>query len=167
MPNTCSNWIRVSKCSATIELLAGKPLRLDMIDQPPDDLFMPPYSEWADEWIVKYWGTKWINGHISKDCDILWQREDDGSLTTRFFSAWGPPLAFYDNIIETYPKLQLEFEYTVWEMARAGYGIAGTNPHRFEYASKEEMEELTSKEIIDKMEASFEKMKALLESIKA
>jgi hypothetical protein len=144
MPNTCSNWIRVSNCPTTIEFLAKQPLQLDMIDKPPPGLFEPPYSDWADEWIEKYWGTKWINGHTHEECDILWKREDDGSLTTRFFSAWSPPLAFYNNIIETYPQLRLEYEYTIWEMGYAGHGVGGSGSDRcyYQYQSKEEMDEL-------------------------
>lgn len=142
MPNICSNWIRISNCAATIELFAAQPLHLDMIDQQPSELNRPPHYN-VDEWIEKYWSTKWINGSTSEQCDILWKHEPDGSLTARFFSAWSPPLAFYKRIAETYPQLSLEYEYAVWEMTCAGYGTAtDENPSHFEYDSKEEMEAL-------------------------
>jgi hypothetical protein len=134
MPNICSNWVRINNCAATIELFAAQPLRLDMIDKQP--------SELNDEWIEKHWSTKWINGSTSEECDILWEREADGSLTTRFFSAWNPPVAFYKRIAETYPQLNLEYEYAEWEMAYAGYGVGAEKPSHFEYNSKEEMDTL-------------------------
>jgi hypothetical protein len=143
MPNICSNWVRItSNCADTIELFAAQPLRLDMIDQQPSELNTPPHYN-IDEWIEKYWSTKWINGSTSEQCDILWKREADGSLVARFFSAWSPPVAFYKRIAETYPQLRLEYEYAVWEMACAGYGTAtDEKPSHFVYDSKEEMEEL-------------------------
>jgi hypothetical protein len=139
MPNICSNWIRVSNCTSTLEYLAARPLTLDIIDKKPESPNTPSSSDWAEEWVDKHWGTRWINGNTSEECDVTWTREDDGSLTARFFSAWSPPLAFYNRIVETYPQLHLEYEYAVWEMGCAGYGIGGSDPHHFGYDSKEEM----------------------------
>jgi hypothetical protein len=110
-----------------------------MIDKPPNDLNTEQYFEW----VAQNWGSKWINGSTSEERDITWKREADGSLTTRFFSAWSPPLVFYKRIAETYPQLNLEYEYAIWEMSCAGNGTAGVeNPSHFEYDSKEEMETL-------------------------
>jgi hypothetical protein len=143
MPNICSDWVRISNCPESINFLAGQSLRLDMIDQQPPDLNIKfPNTDVVEGWIEKYWGTPWISGHVNEKCDIVWKREDDGSLTARFFSAWSPPLAFYKRILETYPKLQLEYEYAVWELKFAGYGFGSAIPRHFEYNTKEEMHAL-------------------------
>jgi hypothetical protein len=105
-------------------------------------MHMSLFSAFFD-WVQKNWGSKWINGSTSEECDILWKRKDDGSLTARFFSAWNPPFVFYKRIAETYPQLNLEYEYDIWEMQSAGYGTANDEkPSHFEYDSKEEMEDL-------------------------
>lgn len=140
MPNVCNNWVRVSDCKKTIQQLALQPLRLDMIDTPPATLEGTPYFQWVD----KYWGTKWINGDPVDECEVMWVKQDDGSLVAKFISAWAPPVAFYNRIVETYPQLYLEYEYAEWEMGFTGYGVGGIEktPHHFEYQSKEEMESL-------------------------
>lgn len=142
MPNICSNWVRVSECPTTIQQFVSRPLQLDMIDKPPAALEGMPYYQWVD----KYWGTKWINGDSVDEREVTWQKGEDGALEAKFISAWAPPVAFYNRIVETYPQLYLEYEYAEWEMGFAGYGIGGLgkNPHHFEYDSKEEMEALKS-----------------------
>jgi len=50
------------------------------------------YSSWYD-WCVHEWGTKW-------DAEVYSWDENDGSVTMQFDTAWSPPAALYDKLIE-------------------------------------------------------------------
>ena len=53
-----------------------------------------PAGEWQYDWSVENWGSKWDAGIID------WERRDDNEIWVSFESAWSPPVALYDYLVE-------------------------------------------------------------------
>jgi hypothetical protein len=90
MPNWCYNNVKIG-----FEPEQEQTLR-DALDENKDlfEQFLPRPADqeenWYD-WNVSNWGTKWD----AKPYDINW---DDGCVTFRLETAWGPPIGFYDRM---------------------------------------------------------------------
>ena len=141
MPNTCDNWIRVSGEPTQLAELQASPLQLDMFDPYPSDL--PDHK--SSDWILEHWGTKWIVEELKVGSTVQLRPQPDGSLQTRFFSAWAPPVAFYNRLASAFPGIQVEYEYAEWGMGFVGYGKGGTKetePTHLSYETKEELDEI-------------------------
>lgn len=52
------------------------------------------YGNWYD-YCVNEWGTKWDVGGDGMTCEI-----EDGRISTSFDSAWSPPIAAYEKLVE-------------------------------------------------------------------
>lgn len=70
-------------------------------------------SDWYD-WSVNNWGTKW--DCIGAEGDITGDRK---SLTISFDTAWSPPIAFYNVLVEM--GFDVEATYTEEGMSFAGH----------------------------------------------
>ena len=64
------------------------------IAEPFNFLRPNPAGEWQYDWSVNNWGTKWEAGIID------WERRDDNEIWISFESAWSPPTALYDFLVE-------------------------------------------------------------------
>ena len=53
-----------------------------------------PKGEWEYDWSVNNWGTKWEASIID------YERRDDNEIWVSFESAWSPPIAFYEYLVE-------------------------------------------------------------------
>jgi hypothetical protein len=92
MPNWCDNSVVLrnsdkSKVDALAVELGG------------DGNFMNhlrpnPTGEWDYNWSVENWGTKWDASPID------WERRDDNEVWISFDSAWSPPTALYEFLVE-------------------------------------------------------------------
>jgi len=103
MPNWCSNSVEikhddVSKITAIESFL----IETDATDAKEDDatpgllgfLIPNPSGDWNYDWSVTNWGTKW---------DIIvyeWDRLDENTIYISFDSAWSPPIAAYETLVE-------------------------------------------------------------------
>jgi hypothetical protein len=52
------------------------------------------YGNWYD-YCVNEWGTKWDVGGDGMTCEI-----EDGRISTSFDSAWAPPIAAYEKLVD-------------------------------------------------------------------
>ena len=95
MPNWCDNTVYLKhKDKAQLEraFAAAKEGRLlDEFVPVPKDL--QENGGWYD-WCVNEWGTKWDIDLI--DTDML----DEDRVAVYFNSAWSPPIAWYDHMVE-------------------------------------------------------------------
>ena len=71
-------------------------------------------------WQSENWGTKW---DIGEDCYVHFDPDD--SLSMDFDTAWGPPLAFFEQASEKYPDLTFEISFI-----ETGMGFAGRSAFR-------------------------------------
>lgn len=123
MPNWCSNSVTFKHNDAKqIERLVNGyknnklfseffPTPAELVDNTApnnkgDELLEKYGSRDWYEWNVNNWGTKWDIGSDSYEDDFY--NEGDNSVTISFESAWSPPLAFYENMVE------LGFEITAY-----------------------------------------------------
>ena len=84
----------------SLHIVAGRvgddtdPLQIDLEAQEKANLEAHGYSTWYDS-CVNEWGTKWDIGAEGYEVEI-----ENGRLTLSFDSAWSPPLAAYEKLIE-------------------------------------------------------------------
>ena len=88
MPNWTNNEVTIKGDIAKIAegLAEGKEL-FSLVYPKPDDI-----EDWYS-WNVNNWGTKW-----DTNAEIIEVTEDSISLS--FDTAWAPPIAFYDKLVE-------------------------------------------------------------------
>ena len=78
------------------------------------------YTDWYD-WKCAEWGTKWdaCEPHISHD--------DKDYFSVSFDTAWSPPIAWIDNIMQDFPDLSFTLEYE-----EPGMGFGGRLSAQYE-----------------------------------
>ena len=61
-----------------------------------------------------------------------------------FISAWAPPLEFYNQLVERFGDIRIEYEYHEWRMGFAGFGVAGRGlePTHFSYECSNDIERM-------------------------
>lgn len=77
-------------------------------------------SETWYDWAIKHWDTKW--GACNAHCD---HRKNDKEVIYYFDTAWSPPIAWFEKVIEAYPDLDFQLEWEECGMGFAGQ-LAGT-----------------------------------------
>ena len=94
MPNWCDNSLILrNKDTSKIDSLSVKMES----EQTPFDYLRPPPEDIGDgryEWNLFNWGTKWEANMID------WERSDDNEIRIYFESAWCPPIALYNYLVE-------------------------------------------------------------------
>lgn len=99
MPNWCDNSMRLyNEDKAKIDALEAE---LDKKNDEGRSMACPfnhlrpnPTGEWQYDWSCENWGTKW-------DADIIdWERSDENEITIYCNTAWSPPIALYDYLVE-------------------------------------------------------------------
>ena len=76
------------------------------------------YASWYD-WCVENWGTKWDL------CEVSIERHDEHRATLNFDTAWSPPLAAYEKLMEM--GFEIEAFYYEPGMSFAGIWENGTD----------------------------------------
>lgn len=143
MPNWCDNSVTLShtdksKIDALDVEMSKKNDDGHSIAEPFQHLRPRPESEeenWYD-WNVNYWGTKW-------DASVIdWNRDDDNTITIYFESAWSPPTALYEYLVEN--DWQVNALYHEPGMGYAGMFNTEYGDDYYEYncADKESIENL-------------------------
>jgi hypothetical protein len=99
MPNYCDNSVKFthkdkSKIDAFEEELNQKNEDGYALGRPFQFLRPNPEGDWDYDWSVKNWGTKWEASIID------WSRDDENSIYMFFETAWCPPIALYEYLVE-------------------------------------------------------------------
>jgi hypothetical protein len=66
----------------------------DLVAQEEVNVAKYGYRNWYD-YCVNEWGTKWDVGGDGMTCEI-----EDGRISTSFDSAWAPPVAAYEKLVD-------------------------------------------------------------------
>jgi hypothetical protein len=101
MPNWCNNSVTLhnsdkSKIDALDLEMSKKDDRGSSLGEPFLHLRPRPIDQeenWYD-WNISNWGTKWEASVID------WCRDSDNELTIYFDSAWSPPIALYEYLVQ-------------------------------------------------------------------
>lgn len=93
MPNWCDNTLTLThEDSSQIVRAVGAFKRGEFLAE----LVPNPDKEWAYDWCVSNWGTKWDVGDDDAWCMIS---ADGQAATFGFSSAWAPPIAAYESML--------------------------------------------------------------------
>lgn len=142
MPNWCDNSMRLhhedkTKIDALEAEMSKKNADGHSMAQPFQHLHPNPTGEWEYDWSVSNWGTKW-------DANIIdWSRDDDNELTIYCDTAWGPPIALYDHLVEN--GWNVEALYHEPGMAFAGmYSNGNDDCYEYDVSDKDSIDNLPS-----------------------
>ena len=96
----------------------GKPITQEMSDR-----FMEQYgvNDWY-AWASQHWGTKW-----DVDADAIQEVLDLTHVRYRFDTAWGPPDGIYEELVNQFPMLNINWFYEEENMEVVG-NLATDNP---------------------------------------
>ena len=99
MPNWCDNSVTLrhsdkSKIDALDAEMSKKSEQGGFMGCPFQHLRPNPTGEWDYNWSVENWGTKWEASMID------WDRSDDNEIRLYFDSAWSPPIALYEYLVD-------------------------------------------------------------------
>jgi hypothetical protein len=99
MPNWCDNSLELRHSDKTkIDAIEAELSKKNEEGRSLSQLFQllrpNPKGEWEYDWSCTNWGTKW-------DADVFdWERMDDDMIRIYFNTAWSPPIALYDHLVE-------------------------------------------------------------------
>ena len=107
MPNWCWNSLNVSGDEKQLkEFVEKSTTNLEENDEFSFEGTLPrgDRKDWYD-WSVENWGTKWdaYESHIDNN--------DINYFSLSFDTAWAPPIAWINNIMQDFPDLCFELEY--------------------------------------------------------
>lgn len=125
MPNWCDNMVTLrnsdkSKIDALVACMTNKEDQNFMNHLRPN-----PSGQWEYNWSVENWGTKW-------DATIIdWEHRDDNEVWVSFESAWSPPTALYEYLVEE--GWEVEALYHEPGMGYAGMHTTEDGDEYFEY----------------------------------
>lgn len=99
MPNYCDNMVTLrhedkSKVDALEVELSKKTEDHRFNGEFFNHLRPNPTGEWEYNWSIENWGSKWDAGIID------FERRDDNEIWVSFDSAWSPPIALYEYLVE-------------------------------------------------------------------
>ena len=110
MPNWCSNTLVLKHEDPTMIKRAEDSFAEGRFFEE----FVPnPAGEWDYNWSVANWGTKWDVGHSDGINDVK-----SNEIVLYFDSAWSPPIAAYDTMLEL--GFEIEAHYFEGGMMFAG-----------------------------------------------
>jgi hypothetical protein len=125
MPNWCDNTVRFYNPSKGLidmveaELKKEEPKLFAHLRPRP----IEEETNWY-EWNIANWGSKW-------DADVFhYERNDDRTITVHFASAWAPPIALIESLVEQ--DWQVEALYHEPGCAFVGRHIGGVD-YYYEY----------------------------------
>lgn len=94
MPNWCSNTLVLQHSDPAMIVRAAEAVKADRLCAEFVPLGGDGLHEWNYDLAVENWGTKW---DVSQT-EVIDQFEN--SISVAFESAWSPPIAFYDRMVE-------------------------------------------------------------------
>lgn len=149
MPNWCMN--NVTFTHEDPEQI--KRVKAAVSDQNLFETFVPPEGEWDYFWCVENWGTKWDASHA----DIL--NEDKNEIELMFDTAWGPPLAFYDKMVEL--GFTVEGNYHEPGMCFIGEysGQFGNEIYNYDFTNENWRDNIDNEDILERLEEEYQMWK--------
>ena len=123
MPNDCYCTIRVTADTKTIALLKQTEFSFKALHPTPT---FPPLQDCSGEddrwykWNIENWGTKWDR------YNFRFEHKGSAALQMKCSTAWDPPYAFFQYLLNKYPDLWLHCEW-IEEGGEAGVFIGRTN----------------------------------------
>jgi hypothetical protein len=140
MPNCCENWVRLMGSVETIATLQSKPFML--YTWVPLPAILP--EEEFNLWMHANWGTRWIGPNIQFNEPVILKQHSDTILEAHFRSAWTPPIPFYKKLVEHFPELVIEYEYSEIHSGIVGHGTTAPETREVHYTfdTQEEIDEL-------------------------
>ena len=119
MPNWCDNSVRLghsdkSKIDELVKVINEADVGIFQSLRP---IPLEESENWYD-WNIENWGTKWDAGLID------WHRDDDNNVSISMETAWAPPTALYEYLVEQ----GWEVDATYLE---PGMGFGGTFSNEF------------------------------------
>ena len=142
MPNWCDNSMRLYNEDKTkIDALEAEMNKKNedghFMAQPFNHLRPNPAGEWQYDWCVSNWGTKWEAGIID------WDRSIENEITIYFESAWSPPTALYEFLVEQ--GWEVDAYYHEPGMGYAGkFTTDGYEYYEYDVTSQSSIEEIPS-----------------------
>lgn len=143
MPNWCDNMVTLSHPDKSkIDALDAELSNRDneshrSLGEFFNHLRPNPSGEWQYDWSVENWGSKWDAGIID------FERCDDNEIWVSFESAWSPPTALYEFLMNEGWKV-----YAVYYEPGMGYGgifdseNGGDDYYEFDWTCREDIENL-------------------------
>ena len=107
MPNWCWNMLEVAGDEKQLhEFVEKSTTNIETSDEFSFEGTLPrgDRKDWCD-WSVENWGTKW------DACEPHIDHNDIDYFCVSFESAWSPPIAWIDNIMQDFPDLCFTLEY--------------------------------------------------------
>ncbi len=140
MPNFCENWVRLTGSAETIATLQSKPFMLTTWVPLPSSV---PQDE-VHLWIRTNWGTQWIGADLEPTKPVHLSQYSETILEGHFRSAWTPPIPFYKALVERFPTLVVEYEYSELHSGLVGHGSTSpeSNEVHYTFDTQEEIDEL-------------------------
>ncbi len=126
MPNICQNYVRIGGPEEVLVALAAREFH---------------WAAWFKE-VPEEAQVRMATARGDDAPPIHLQRCAEGGIEAFFISAWCPPLEFYNRLLEEFKDIRIEYEYHEWQMAFAGFGVAGRGmePTHYSYESAEDIE---------------------------
>ncbi len=95
-------------------------------------------------WIRTNWGTQWIGADLEPTKPVQLSQYSETILEGHFRSAWTPPIPFYKALVERFPDLVVEYEYSEIHSGLVGHGSTSPESKEVHYTfdTQEEIDEV-------------------------
>lgn len=100
MPNWVNNRVTIVGSAETIKRLVEANMDFEVLRPRPKEM----EDQWYN-WNVEHWGTKWNR----VDYEVFSQKKK--KLECSFDTAWSPPTAFFDHLLDLYHDLWIKCEW--------------------------------------------------------
>lgn len=146
MPNWCQNLLVISGSEADVRKFeqinktAEQPLTFSAAVPRPES----EEDNWYN-WNCEHWGTKWdaCDVVINRDHEQGWTKdEDDIHLSYAFETAWSPPHAWFERMVQDWPDLKFLLNFVELGMdysGQAGCDKGSTIPWESEHLSHRDL----------------------------
>lgn len=143
MPNWCDNSVRLSHSDRTkVDALEQEMSKKGDQGQSLAEMFHHlrpnPSGEWQYDWSCENWGTKW-------EADIIdWERYDDDTIWVSFNTAWAPPIALYDYLVEEGWEIEAFYHESGCAFCGKYTNDDGEEYYEYDFRDRETLEALPS-----------------------
>ena len=154
MPNWCDNSISISGPTDKIKKLWETVNSLHESDDSKGLLeAMVPIGEWSYGGATEAWGTKWDIDH--EGLEFIDNGDGTSDITGWFNSAWGPPVAAYENFLENNKDCGIDASYYEPGMDFAGFYTDGEDEYIEGLTEECELPEDERSELFNRLDEEF------------
>jgi len=126
MPNWCWNHLEVTGDEKQLQEFVEKSTKATKEEFSFEGTLPCGDREDWYNWSCENWGTKW------DACDSHVNESEPQCFSVGFDTAWSPPIAWIQNIMDKYPNLEFSLEYDEPGMCFGGHLIANRSSGIFE-----------------------------------